>query len=138
MGIGLRHRLAQVRSRMAELERRGAREAKNGWESEKEQLHRMLVPALGEQTASLLLNLAEGRTRELAPGDLEQAGETLKLVGQWAAIQAEAQWNEHPETRRQNCRGTQPEINPQTPRRNALYPGAQTAPERPEGRRTES
>ena len=83
----------------------------------------MLVPALGEQTTSLLLNLAEGRTRELAPGDLEQAGEALKLVGQWAAIQAEAQWNEYPEARRQNGGGTQPEIKPQTPKRNTLYPG---------------
>lgn len=75
-GIGLRHRLSQVRPRIAELEKRGAWEARKGWESEKEQLHRMLVPALGEHAAALLLEVAEGRARELAPGDLEQAVST--------------------------------------------------------------
>jgi len=119
-GIGLRHRLAQVKPRIAELEQRGAWEAIKGWECEKEQLHRMLVPALGEHTALLLLELAEGRTRELAPGDLEQAGEALKMVGQWTVVQAEGQWNKYPEARRQNSRETRPDITPQTPRRNAL------------------
>lgn len=119
-GIGLRHRLAQVRPRIVELEKRGAWEARKGWESEKEQLHRMLVPALGERTTALLLELAEGRTRELAAGDLEQAGEALKMVGQWAAIQAEAQWNEYPEVLRQDGRGDAAGNAPQTPKRNAL------------------
>ena len=119
-GIGLRHRLRQVGSRIAQLQRRTADEAQMGWEAEKRKLRQMLLPAVREETADLLLELAEGTKEGLAPGDLQQAGEALRIIGYWAVTQGEAQREDIPEAKRQDGRETEQPQQPGTTRRRPL------------------